>query len=122
MKLKETIHRLLIQYKSLRDSDNKLTANVWNGELKQKGYDIKKMSAYDFIKLFADDKLSSPTSIRRHRAKFQEHVPSLRGDKYKARQVNAQNKWKQTIKQKGVYEEINNNFEEKITIHKCKDI
>lgn len=122
MKLKETIHRLLIQYKSLRDSDNKLTANVWNGELKQKGYDIKKMSAYDFIKLFADDKLSSPTSIRRHRAKFQEHVPSLRGDKYKVRQVNAQNKWKQTIKQKGVYEEINNNFEEKITIHKCKDI
>ncbi len=60
--------------------------------------------------MVANDKLSSPVSIKRHRAKFQEVNESLRGIKYKQRQVNAQNKWKAQLKEKGVYDKINDNF------------
>lgn len=116
MNLKETIHELLVKHIRLRDSDNKLTANVWNKELKLLGHNPKTMSAFELMKLFAEDKLSSPTSIRRHRAKFQELIPELRGAKYKARQVNAQNKWKQKLKDENLYKEINNNFEQTLKL------
>jgi len=110
MKTKDLVLKMITKYPALRDSDNKLTANIWNKELKVKGLDINTMTASDLLKLVANDKLSSPVSIKRHRAKFQEVNESLRGAKYRQRQVNAQDKWKAQLKEKGVYNKINDNF------------
>ena len=110
MKTKDLVLEMISKYPALRDSDNKLTANIWNKELKVKGWNIKTMTASDLLMMVANDKLSSPVSIKRHRAKFQEVNENLRGLKYKQRQVNAQESWKAQLKEKGVYNEINDNF------------
>jgi len=110
MKTKDLVLEMISKYPALRDSDNKLTANIWNKELKVKGLDINTMTASDLLKLVANDKLSSPVSIKRHRAKFQEVNESLRGAKYRQRQVNAQDKWKEQLKEKQLYKKINDNF------------
>jgi len=110
MTTKDLVLEMITKYPSLRDSDNKLTANIWNKELKLKKLDINTMSASDLLSLVANDKLSSPVSIKRHRAKFQEVNASLRGNKYKERQTNAQEQWKRKLKEKGLYDKINNNF------------
>jgi hypothetical protein len=110
MKTKDLVLEMITKYPALRDSDNKLTANIWNKEIKSKGMNLESMTATELLTMVANDKLSSPVSIKRHRAKFQEVNESLRGIKYKQRQVNAQNKWKEQLKQKGVYDKINDNF------------
>lgn len=112
MKTKDLVLEMISKYPALRDSDNKLTANIWNKELKVKGWNIKTMTASDLLMMVANDKLSSPVSIKRHRAKFQEVNEKLRGLKYRQRQVNAQERWKAQLKEKGVYNEINDNFEQ----------
>jgi hypothetical protein len=110
MKTKDLVLEMITKYPALRDSDNKLTANIWNKEIKSKGMNLEAMTATELLTMVANDKLSSPVSIKRHRAKFQEVNESLRGIKYKQRQVNAQNKWKTQLKEKGVYDKINDNF------------
>ena len=114
MKTKDVVLEMISKYPALRDSDNKLTANIWNKELKVQGWNIKTMTASDLLMMVANDKLSSPVSIKRHRAKFQEENESLRGLKYNQRQVNAQNKWKKTLKEKNLYQKINDTFEQNL--------
>jgi len=106
MKLKEIIHELLVKYPSLRDSDNKLTANIWHAELKKLDKEVDLLTARGLLEAFAENKLSNPTSIRRHRARFQELMPELRGDKYKIRQGVAQKDWINKIKKEGSYKSI----------------
>ena len=77
---KEIIIELLTNKMHLRDNDQALIANIWWRELMAQG--IEKSSAYDFLKIFAEGKLSNPESIRRSRQKIQEEEPSLRGDNY----------------------------------------
>jgi len=110
MKTKDLVLKMITKYPALRDSDNKLTANIWNEEIKSKGINLDTMTATELLSMVAKDQLSSPVSIKRHRAKFQEVNESLRGVKYKQRQVNAQNKWKKQLKEKDLYNEINDNF------------
>ena len=103
---------LIKNYPSCRDCDNKLVANVWNKQLELKGIDIKTLSATDLLKMFADGKLHNPTSLRRERAKYQEVNPHLRGFKYKERQTKKQESFKKKMREKGLYDDINNNFEQ----------
>ena len=77
MKIKKkhsNIEKFLEQYPHLRDNDLKLLATVWkyqvNEVLKQ---DYQNMSADSFLRILADGKLANPASVRRHRAKLQEH-------------------------------------------------
>lgn len=109
---KDIVLELIQKYPSCRDCDNKLVANVWNRQLEIKGIDIKTLTATDLLKMFAEGKLLNPTSLRRDRAKFQEVNPHLRGAKYKERQTKNQESFKAKMRDKGIYKQINDNFEQ----------
>ena len=83
-KIKDVVKSLLINQPKLRDNDNKLIANIFMREAG--GLDnLKNMSAFEFLKDFADGKYSNFESIRRVRAKLQEDCPELRGLSYNSR-------------------------------------
>lgn len=82
-KLKPIITELLEKLPHLRDSDEKLIANIWHSEI---GKDrVKILTTFDFLSELSAGKLSSPESIRRTRAKIQEQNENLQGTKYKKR-------------------------------------
>jgi hypothetical protein len=97
MKTKKVIEELLVNNPHLKDSDNKLIATYWFRELKNKGLDPKEISAFDFLKLYADSNVSNAETIRRMRAKLQEEKPVLRGKVYNARKGIIQNKWRKEL-------------------------
>ena len=70
---------------SSRDSDEKLLSNYWVNELRARGIDPSKISAFELLKIIADGKMTNPQSIFRARRKIQENVPELRGKNYKER-------------------------------------
>lgn len=100
MKTKETVLDLLQKSKSLRDSDNRLIANVWAKEL---GGKLKNMTAEDLLHFIADGKLSSAPTIKRIRAKLQQENEHLRGNTYKFKQVHAQKDWRKEMRKKEIY-------------------
>jgi hypothetical protein len=85
----EVVRRYLIKFPHLRDDDFKLIASVWAEQLGGKER-LKSMSAFDFVQLFSEGKLSSPESIRRSRQKLQEDTLELRGLKYNERKKQEQ--------------------------------
>tara|TARA_R110001583_G_scaffold22461_3_gene84302 strand:+ start:4032 stop:4349 length:318 start_codon:yes stop_codon:yes gene_type:complete len=97
MKTKEIIKNLLIKYPNLKDSDNKLIANYWNLELKNKNKDIDNMTASDLLSMYASSQLTNTESIRRMRAKLQEDYPELRGKAYQLRKGKIQDKWRKDL-------------------------
>ena len=82
MKIKNQVKYWLEKYASLRDCDNRLCSNFWAEELSNLNLPHK-----DFLTAYANNKLSSATTIRRARAKLQEECPELRGEKYQFRQT-----------------------------------
>ena len=80
--IKEKVKNLLEKYPHLRDSDEKLTANVWFAE--SQGVDDK----FKFLELYAAGRLTNAESIRRCRQKIQEEYVHLRGTLYCKRQLN----------------------------------
>ena len=97
MKTKETIKKLLINTPKLRDSDNKLIATMWFNEIKAKELDPYTISAYTFLKFYADSAVTNAETIRRVRAKLQEEYPELRGEAYKIRKGIIQDQWKKDL-------------------------
>lgn len=85
-KLNETVMLLLTGHPHLRDSDKKLSANIWTQQLGG-AEKLKKMTAFDFLSLYTDDSapLYSQESIGRARRLIQEYNPELRGKKWKER-------------------------------------
>ena len=95
MKTKEKVRFYLDKYPSLKDDDNRLCSNIWLSELNElNGLDI---SASDFLKLYAANKLTSAPSIKRARAKLQEEEPKYRGEKYNLRKGILQEKWRKDL-------------------------
>ena len=92
MKTKDKVMYFLDKYPSLKDDDNRLSANIWSEELG--GADIK---AQDFLALYAANKLTSAPSIKRARAKLQEEEPKYRGEKYYLRKGTYQDKWRKDL-------------------------
>ena len=92
MKTKEKVKYYLDKYPSLKDDDNRLSANIWSEELG--GADI---TAQDFLALYAANKLTSAPSIKRARAKLQEEEPKYRGEKYNLRKGILQDKWRKDL-------------------------
>ena len=80
LSIKEKVLELLTKYPHLRDSDEKLCANIWFSKTPSG------ISATDFLALYAKGELPSSESITRCRRKIQEENPSLRGSLYKERQ------------------------------------
>ncbi|MHA1676738.1 MAG: hypothetical protein ACTSU6_06120 [Candidatus Njordarchaeales archaeon] len=78
---KTIVTTLLTKYPSLRDSDDRLLANIWSLEIK----DQASLDTLDFLRLVANKKISSPFAVSRARRKIQENIPSLRGKKWAKR-------------------------------------
>jgi len=122
MKTKEIVLDLLQRSTSLRDNDNRLTANVWSVEIKALGYNLKEITATDLLQLIADDKLSAANNIKRIRCKLQQENEHLRGDKYEYKQRFVQDRWRKEMRKKEIYTfDDPKEWETKIDFE-CKDI
>lgn len=97
MKTKNEIIKLLTNDKRLRDSDSKLIARFWSNELEVKGIDVKKITAYDFLCLFATGKLHNTEGLTRMRRKVQEENKELRGERYYERKTKLTNHMKEKL-------------------------
>ena len=97
MKTKEVVKQLLIDKPHLRDSDPKLIATYWFNELKKKNIDPSEINGLEFMKMFADSKLTNIKTIERMRRKLQEESPELRGKLYKVRKEAIQDQWKKDL-------------------------
>jgi hypothetical protein len=92
MKTKDKVIYWLDKYPKLRDDDNRLCANIWSKELNN-----LEITAKDFLRLYASNKLTSAPSIKRARAKLQEECPEYRGEKYNLRKGILQDKWRKDL-------------------------
>jgi hypothetical protein len=79
IKIKDKVQKLLEAFPHLRDSDERLTANIWLSETP------KDATAFDVLQMYAEKRLTNAESIRRTRAKLQEENPDLRGETYNLR-------------------------------------
>ena len=95
-KLIDEVELFLRNHKVLRDSDERLMANIW---AKYIGTDsIKFLNAADILKMLAKDELPSYESISRCRRKLQEEFSTLRGYKWVKRHAIAKEEVKKEIK------------------------
>ncbi len=97
MKTKEEIKKLLNKYPPYKNSDSRLMAHFWAEEISKKNIDINKITARDFLKMFAKSQLTNPETIRRMRAKIQEESPEYRGKVYKFRKEKKQQQWREKL-------------------------
>ena len=93
----DKVINLLTNHPSLRDSDERLTANIWYNHTKN----VKEIDAVTLLSRFAEGKLPSYESISRCRRKIQEEKPELRGKKWTQRH-SKQKIIKEQIKEIGV--------------------
>tara|TARA_B100000497_G_C7626704_1_gene376604 strand:+ start:714 stop:1010 length:297 start_codon:yes stop_codon:yes gene_type:complete len=92
MKTKDKVKYWLNKHPSLKDDDERLSANIWSKEIQKLGCENK-----DFLRLYATKQLTSAPSIKRARAKLQEEEPQYRGAKYLKRQGKLQDKWRNDL-------------------------
>ena len=84
---KDIVLHLLQTNPDLRDSDNKLLAEVWRPAICARGHDIEEKSAKTLLLWIYNGRLSKPESITRARRKTQELYPQLRGKVYQERHM-----------------------------------
>lgn len=82
--LKKRVTTYLEKYPRLRDSDQKLIANIWFEDLGGK-VKISKLTGKQILEKLSSNLISNQSSIIRCRAKLQEEFPELRGDTYSLR-------------------------------------
>lgn len=88
--IKATVKHLLETVPSLRDSDERLVANFWYYELKNKfNHSSAKLIAHDFFTMYADGEMTTADVITRARRLLQQLHPELRGKTWEARQKKA---------------------------------
>lgn len=86
VKTKDRVLKMLKEKPEYRDNDEKLVSSFWWQQLKEKGFDRDKMSAFDFLKVYAEGTfLTSGDLIVRARCKLEENMPEIRGDSYNKR-------------------------------------
>jgi len=93
MKTKDIVKQLLTKKPHLKDNDNRLCCYIWYNELKAMGFN----PPLEFLKLYAEGKLTLAPSIKRARAKLQEECPEFRGEKYNLRKGKIQNQWRKDL-------------------------
>ena len=87
--IRDVVKQLLTENPIYRDSDKKLSAQIWQRQVGGKD-ELKKMSAYDFLCMYVEDKggkLTSQESIGRARRKLQNEYEELQGVKYKKKKA-----------------------------------
>ena len=83
--LLDEVEKFLKNHKVLRDSDERLMANIWSKYIGINS--IEFLNATDILKMLSKGELPSYESISRCRRKLQEEFPNLRGDKWEHRQA-----------------------------------
>lgn len=83
--VKNRVLYLLETNEHLRDSDEKLIANVWFADLKELQANANEISAFEFLSLLAKGKLTNCQSIHRARRDIQRSIPELKGEGDSAR-------------------------------------
>ncbi len=81
----EEVREFLIKHPVLRDSDERLMANIWAKHLGDPSY----VNGDDILKMLANKELPSYESISRCRRKIQQSTPHLRGEKWEERHKRA---------------------------------
>jgi hypothetical protein len=81
---KQVVASILQRYKCTKDSDGALIATFYLNEVGGKDT-LQQMSAYDFLKMLSEDRLTPASTIIRVRRKLQEDYVELRGTKYEDR-------------------------------------
>jgi hypothetical protein len=84
--VKDRVKALLVKHPHLRDSDNKLIANIWMSDLVKQNLNPNIITAYDFLFYYSNNQFTNTETIRRVRQKIQEENPDLRGTVNEARQ------------------------------------
>ena len=84
----DEVHSFLINHPVLRDSDERLMANIWSKAILPP-HTLETISAKGLLEKLSEGKLPSYESISRCRRKLQELYPDLRGDKWYKRQSRA---------------------------------
>ena len=97
MKTKDKVIKWIVKYPTLRDDDNRLCANIWAEEMSDLGLGDINVPVIEFLRLYAENKLTSAPSIKRARAKLQEEEPKYRGEKYYLRKGTYQDKWRKDL-------------------------
>lgn len=93
--LLDEVEKFLKNHKVLRDSDERLMANIWSKYIGINS--IEFLNATDILKMLSKGELPSYESISRCRRKLQEEFPNLRGDKWEHRQAVIKKKVKKEI-------------------------
>ena len=93
--LLDEVEKFLKNHKVLRDSDERLMANIWRKYIGINS--IEFLNATDILKMLSKGELPSYESISRCRRKLQEEFPNLRGDKWEHRQAVIKKKVKKEI-------------------------
>ena len=86
------IEDLLIEKPTLRDDDKRLCTHIWYRELQEKAINLHSHLSTDFLRLYADGKVTTDATIKRLRARVQDTYPELRGKKYLERITKQQQK------------------------------
>ena len=81
LKIKDRVKEMLEKYPYLRDSDERLLANLWHYDCERKG--ITELSG--FLRHYSTGDMTNSESVRRSRQKIQEDFPELRGKSYNPR-------------------------------------
>jgi len=83
-KIKNDVRELLVKYPEYRDDDNRLVSAFYY--TKYGGREaFEGISAFQFLKDFAEKRFPLPDNITRVRRKLQEKEPELRGEKWAER-------------------------------------
>ena len=94
---KDKVRELINSVPALADSDTRLCSHIWFHELKDMKIDPFESKSSDFLKMYAQGKLTQAPSIKRARAKLQEEEPKYRGEKYYLRKGKYQDQWRKDL-------------------------
>ena len=86
--VKNEVRHFLVKYPVLRDSDERLMANICDKYIGKR--DLNEMNAEDLLSSLAQGLLPSYESISRCRRKLQEKCPNLRGEVWYKRHQRAE--------------------------------
>jgi len=88
--LQKRVEKLLQSSPELRDSDDRLLANIfWNHIPKQRFTEQELEGITKFLQMLADGQLPDYGSVKRCRQKLQQLFPALRGKLYEKRHKRA---------------------------------
>ena len=91
----DEVEAFIKNHKVLRDSDDKLMANIWAKYIGNMEF----LNAKDILTMLGKGHLPSYESISRCRRKLQEEFPELRGKKWKTRHENIKKDVEREVKE-----------------------